>query len=60
MKLRKLEELLDDVEAFPKPKVKLEQYPTSPHIAYLFYPPPMLQDLGGALNLLTPHITSPA
>jgi hypothetical protein len=34
MKLRKLEELLDDVEAFPKPKVKLEQYPTSPHIAY--------------------------
>lgn len=33
MKLRKLEEHLADVEGFTKPKVKLEQYPTSPHIA---------------------------
>ncbi len=33
MKLRKLEELLEDVESFKKPKVQFEQYPTSAHIA---------------------------
>lgn len=33
MKLRQLESLLEDVDAFQLPKVQLEQYPTSPHIA---------------------------
>jgi len=33
MKLSKLESYLQDVDTFEKPKVKLEQYPTSPHIA---------------------------
>ncbi|KAL4229212.1 Methyltransferase-like protein 5 [Mactra antiquata] len=33
MKLKKLQEYLDDVDVFENPKVKLEQYPTTPHIA---------------------------
>lgn len=33
MKLKKLEINLEDVEVFDKPKVLLEQYPTTPHIA---------------------------
>lgn len=33
MKLRDLEEILGDVDPFDTPKVELEQYPTSPHIA---------------------------
>ena len=33
MKLRQLEALLDTVDAFAAPKVALEQYPTSPHLA---------------------------
>eukprot|EP00123_Amoebidium_parasiticum_P021727 comp7262_c0_seq1/m.2967 comp7262_c0_seq1/g.2967 ORF comp7262_c0_seq1/g.2967 comp7262_c0_seq1/m.2967 type:complete len:211 (-) comp7262_c0_seq1:430-1062(-) len=33
MKLRELEEYLQDVSAFEKPKIQLEQYPTPPHIA---------------------------
>jgi predicted RNA methylase len=33
MKLRALESLLEGVDAFETPKVALEQYPTSPHIA---------------------------
>lgn len=33
MKLKKLETYLQDVEVFEKPKVLLEQYPTTPHIA---------------------------
>jgi len=33
MKLRQLETYLEDVEAFEKPKVLLEQYPTRAHIA---------------------------
>lgn len=33
IKLRKLEEYLQDVKVFETPKVKLEQYPTPPHIA---------------------------
>ena len=35
MKLRKLEEHLQDAKIFKNPSIKLEQYPTSPHIAYL-------------------------
>lgn len=49
MKLRLLEELLQDVTDFTKPKINLEQYVTPPHLAshmlytiqvkllYLFY-----------------------
>lgn len=33
MKLKKLEEYLQSVDGFEKPKVNLEQYPTPPHIA---------------------------
>ena len=33
MKLRQLESHLEDVDAFEKPKVLLEQYPTRAHIA---------------------------
>jgi predicted RNA methylase len=33
MKLKQLESALQSVEVFSKPSVKLEQYPTSPHIA---------------------------
>ncbi|KJE94916.1 methyltransferase-like protein 5 [Capsaspora owczarzaki ATCC 30864] len=33
MKLKHLESALQDVEAFASPKVKLEQYPTQPHVA---------------------------
>ncbi|XP_065353326.1 rRNA N6-adenosine-methyltransferase METTL5 [Cloeon dipterum] len=33
MKLRKLEELLQQLDGFEKPKVLLEQYATSPHVA---------------------------
>jgi len=33
MKLKELQGLLQQVESFDKPNVKLEQYPTSPHIA---------------------------
>ena len=32
-RLKELEGWLQDVEVFDKPKVKLEQYPTTPHIA---------------------------
>jgi hypothetical protein len=35
MKLRQLESALQDVQAFTTPVVKWEQYPTSPHIAYV-------------------------
>lgn len=31
--MRDLEEILGDVDPFDTPKVELEQYPTSPHIA---------------------------
>ena len=33
MKLKELESWLQDVDVFEKPKVKFEQYPTTPHIA---------------------------
>jgi len=33
MKLKQLESWLEDVDVFENPKVKLEQYPTTPHIA---------------------------
>ncbi|XP_040577236.1 rRNA N(6)-adenosine-methyltransferase METTL5 [Lepeophtheirus salmonis] len=33
MKLKQLESLLQDIQAFQEPKILLEQYPTSPHIA---------------------------
>ena len=33
MKLKKLESVLQDVVGFNAPKIELEQYPTSPHIA---------------------------
>lgn len=33
MKLKELESYLQDVEVFALPKVELEQYPTTPHIA---------------------------
>ena len=38
MKLKELENHLQQVEVFEKPKVLLEQYPTRPHIGwYLVY-----------------------
>ena len=33
MKLKQLEMLLEDVNGFKLPKVKLEQYETTPHLA---------------------------
>ena len=33
VRLKELEGWLEDVEVFDKPKVKLEQYPTTPHLA---------------------------
>lgn len=33
MKLKELESCLQEVDAFEEPKILLEQYPTSPHIA---------------------------
>ena len=33
MKLKQLEGLLQNLDVFEKPKVNLEQYPTTPHIA---------------------------
>ena len=33
LKLKELEGYLQDVDVFEKPKIKLEQYPTTPHIA---------------------------
>lgn len=36
MRLWELEEILQDVESFKKPKVQLEQYLTTPHIASHF------------------------
>jgi len=33
MKLKELESWLEDVDVFEQPKIKLEQYPTTPHIA---------------------------
>lgn len=33
MKLKELESCLQQVDVFEEPKVLLEQYPTSPHIA---------------------------
>jgi hypothetical protein len=35
MKLKEVEEWLQSVKVFEKPKVKLEQYPTTPHLAGL-------------------------
>lgn len=35
MKLKELESNLQDVEIFKEPKVHLEQYPTTPHLAGL-------------------------
>lgn len=34
MKLKKLEAALQKVEDFKNPKANLEQYPTTPHLAY--------------------------
>ena len=33
MKLKQLEQYLQQIEGFEKPKILLEQYPTRPHIA---------------------------
>lgn len=33
MKLKELESCLQQVDVFEEPKILLEQYPTSPHIA---------------------------
>lgn len=33
MKLKELESLLQNINNFENPNIKLEQYPTSPHIA---------------------------
>ena len=33
MKRKKLEEYLEEVDVFDKPKLQFEQYPTTPHIA---------------------------
>lgn len=33
MKLKELESCLQQVDVFEKPKILLEQYPTTPHIA---------------------------
>ncbi|KAI9146290.1 methyltransferase-like protein 5-like protein [Paraphysoderma sedebokerense] len=33
MKLRQLEEILEEVEVFSEPKIQYEQYPTTPHLA---------------------------
>lgn len=33
MKLKELESYLQQVDVFEEPKILLEQYPTSPHIA---------------------------
>ena len=33
VKLKDLQSYLQDVDVFDKPKVRLEQYPTTPHIA---------------------------
>jgi len=33
MKLKHLEAALQDMEIFEEPKVHLEQYPTTPHLA---------------------------
>jgi predicted RNA methylase len=33
MKLKHLEAALQDMEVFEQPKVHLEQYPTTPHLA---------------------------
>ena len=33
MKLKELESVLQQVDGFEEPKILLEQYPTSPHIA---------------------------
>jgi len=33
MKLKELESCLQQVDGFEEPKILLEQYPTSPHIA---------------------------
>lgn len=39
LKLKELESYLEDVDVFEAPKVVLEQYPTTPHLAgdSLFY-----------------------
>eukprot|EP00873_Tetraselmis_striata_P012238 jgi/Tetstr1/432502/TSEL_021876.t1 len=36
MKLRQLESLLQDIEPFEEPKIELEQYPTTAHLAAQF------------------------
>jgi len=33
LKLKELESYLEDVDVFEEPKVALEQYPTTPHLA---------------------------
>ena len=33
MKLKELQSNLQDIDVFEKPKILLEQYPTTPHIA---------------------------
>eukprot|EP00961_Rhodomonas_salina_P223709 3024965-Rhodomonas_salina.3 len=33
MKLKQLEMALQDVDVFEQPKINLEQYPTTPHLA---------------------------
>lgn len=37
MKQKKLESYLDDVDVFEDPKLELEQYPTTPHLAGTFH-----------------------
>lgn len=36
MKQKQLESYLDDVDVFEDPKLELEQYPTTPHLAGTF------------------------
>ena len=40
LKLKELQSYLQDVDVFDEPKILLEQYPTTPHIAggYIFLP----------------------
>lgn len=38
MKLKELESCLQQVDGFEEPKILLEQYPTSPHIAGIVRP----------------------
>lgn len=51
MRMKKLEEYLSGVDGFEKPKIKLEQYPTPPHIAscVLYNIQAQFEDLEGKL-----------